>query len=56
MTAPGTIVPALAKARQDHVKAQVAPYLYPRRIDFLDALPKTISGDIKRFALRHPET
>ncbi|KQS04950.1 hypothetical protein ASG11_12390 [Sphingomonas sp. Leaf357] len=47
---------ALAKALQDHVKAQIAPYKYPREIVFLGALPKTATGKIQRSALRHPET
>ncbi len=43
---------AMAKALQDHVKAAIAPYKYPRRIVFLDALPKTETGKIQRFRLR----
>ncbi|MGJ5618781.1 AMP-binding protein [Sulfitobacter sp. MF3-043] len=41
------------KVLQDHVKAQIAPYKYPRDIRFIDALPKTATGKIQRFALRH---
>ena len=37
---------------QDFVKKQTAPYKYPREIEFLDALPKTISGKIRRVELR----
>ncbi len=37
---------------QDHVKATIAPYKYPRRIVFTDALPKTQTGKIQRFMLR----
>ncbi len=37
---------------QDHVKAAVAPYKYPREIAFVDALPKTVTGKLQRFALR----
>ena len=37
---------------QDHVKATIAPYKYPRRIVFIDALPKTQTGKIQRFRLR----
>ena len=37
---------------QDHVKAQIAPYKYPRRIDFLDALPRTPTGKVQRTHLR----
>ena len=43
---------ATAKALQDHVKAQIAPYKYPRRIVFCDSLPKTESGKIQRFRLK----
>lgn len=43
---------ALVKALQDHVKAGIAPYKYPRAIVFVDALPKTASGKLQRFALR----
>ena len=34
---------------QDHVKAVIAPYKYPRRIVFVDALPRTQTGKIQRF-------
>jgi acetyl-CoA synthetase len=37
---------------QGHVKATTAPYKYPRRIDFVEALPKTASGKVRRAALR----
>ena len=42
----------LAKALQDHVKATIAPYKYPRAIVFIDALPKTQTGKIQRFKLK----
>lgn len=42
----------LAKALQDHVKASIAPYKYPRAIEFVPALPKTQTGKIQRFKLR----
>ena len=42
----------LIKGLQDHVKAVIAPYKYPRRIVFVDALPKTQTGKIQRFRLR----
>lgn len=45
----------LIKALQDHVKATIAPYKYPRDIRFVDALPKTATGKIQRFALRKTE-
>lgn len=37
---------------QDHVKATIAPYKYPRSVVFVDALPKTQTGKIQRFRLR----
>lgn len=42
----------LVKSLQDHVKAEIAPYKYPRAIEFIDALPKTQTGKIQRFKLR----
>ena len=42
----------LIKSLQDHVKATIAPYKYPRSIKFCDALPKTQTGKIQRFMLR----
>jgi acyl-coenzyme A synthetase/AMP-(fatty) acid ligase len=44
--------PELAKELQDHVKASIAPYKYPREIEFLKELPKTSSGKILRRELR----
>jgi len=43
---------ALAKALQDHVKAELAPYKYPRKVIFLNALPRTETGKLQRFRLR----
>lgn len=40
------------KALQDHVKQTIAPYKYPRSVRFIDALPKTATGKIQRFALK----
>jgi 2-aminobenzoate-CoA ligase len=40
------------KLLQDHVKARIAPYKYPRAISFVDALPKTQTGKVQRFKLR----
>ncbi|AWN38352.1 benzoate-CoA ligase family protein [Methylobacterium radiodurans] len=48
--APGAEAPA--KTLQDFVKAEIAPYKYPRAVAFVDSLPKTASGKIQRFALR----
>ena len=42
----------LVKEIQNFVKNLTAPYKYPRRIEFRDALPKTISGKIRRVELR----
>jgi 2-aminobenzoate-CoA ligase len=44
--------PLTAKLLQDHVKSVIAPYKYPRRIRFTEALPKTQTGKIQRFRLR----
>jgi acyl-coenzyme A synthetase/AMP-(fatty) acid ligase len=44
--------PALARELQDHVKAETAPYKYPRIVDFAAALPRTPSGKVRRAALR----
>ena len=43
---------ALARELQDHVKAQTAPYKYPRIVEFAADLPKTASGKIRRAQLR----
>jgi len=43
---------ALAKKLQDHVKGAIAPYKYPRRVEFVDALPRTETGKLQRFKLR----
>lgn len=45
---------ATKKLLQDHVKATIAPYKYPREVTFLEALPKTESGKIQRFLLKNP--
>jgi acetyl-CoA synthetase len=37
---------------QNHVKHETAPYKYPRVVEFVDELPKTISGKIQRFKLK----
>ncbi len=42
----------MCKALQDHVKAAIAPYKYPRSVRFHEALPKTPTGKIQRFILR----
>ena len=45
-----------AKRLQDHVKATIAPYKYPRRIMFRASLPRTQTGKLQRFKLRERET
>jgi len=42
----------LSEALQDFVKTRIAPYKYPRWIEFVDALPKTATGKIQRFLLK----
>ena len=44
--------PLCVKRLQDHVKAVIAPYKYPRSVSFVGALPKTQTGKIQRFKLR----
>ncbi len=44
-----------ARRLQDHVKATIAPYKYPRAVHFIEALPKTQTGKIQRFRLRQRE-
>jgi acyl-coenzyme A synthetase/AMP-(fatty) acid ligase len=46
---------ALVTELQEHVKRVTAPYKYPRRIEFVDELPKTVSGKIRRVELRNRE-
>ncbi|HRX89707.1 MAG TPA: AMP-binding protein, partial [Steroidobacteraceae bacterium] len=46
---------ALAKELQDFVKATIAPYKYPRAIEFLPQLPKTQTGKVQRYVLRQQE-
>src|SRR5438094_10264473 len=43
---------ALTQALQDHVKQTIAPYKYPRAIEYVTQLPKTETGKLRRFALR----
>ena len=46
---------ALVKELQNHVKRVTAPYKYPRIIEFVDELPKTISGKIRRVEIRNKD-
>ncbi len=42
----------LVKDIQDHVKRELAPYKYPREVEFIEALPRTDTGKVQRFVLR----
>jgi len=46
---------SLVKELQDYVKKVTAPYKYPRKIEFAESLPKTVSGKIRRIELREAE-
>jgi benzoate-CoA ligase len=53
VTKPGIIAaPALAEVLQAHVKDRLAPFKYPRWVEFIPELPKTATGKIQRFKLR----
>jgi 2-aminobenzoate-CoA ligase len=43
---------AMTKALQEHVKATIAPYKYPRAVEYVAALPRTQTGKLQRFELR----
>jgi 2-aminobenzoate-CoA ligase len=43
---------AMVKTLQEHVKAIIAPYKYPREIEFVAGLPRTETGKLQRFRLR----
>lgn len=45
---------AMVKELQEWCKARIAPYKYPRRVEFVPALPRTQTGKLQRFRLRHP--
>jgi 2-aminobenzoate-CoA ligase len=45
---------AMVKALQDHVKSLLAPYKYPRQVEFMTALPRTETGKLQRFKLKQP--
>lgn len=45
---------AMVKQLQDHVKATIAPFKYPREIEFVSSLPRTETGKLQRFKLRQP--
>ena len=44
--------PELRAQLQEHVKSVIAPYKYPRALEFVDALPKTQTGKLQRFRLK----
>jgi 2-aminobenzoate-CoA ligase len=46
---------AKAAELQDFVKRTIAPYKYPRSIEFVAALPRTSTGKVQRYRLREPE-
>ncbi|MEP7329811.1 MAG: AMP-binding protein, partial [Betaproteobacteria bacterium] len=46
---------AMVKVLQDFVKATIAPYKYPRAIEFVTSLPRTETGKLQRFRLREPD-
>jgi 2-aminobenzoate-CoA ligase len=48
--------PPSVKTLQDHVKGEIAPYKYPRAIEFVDSLPHTDTGKLQRFRLREAAT
>ena len=45
----------LKKELQNYVKKETAPYKYPRVIDFVDELPKTVNGKIRRVSIREKD-
>ncbi|MDF2772675.1 MAG: AMP-dependent synthetase and ligase, partial [Geminicoccaceae bacterium] len=47
--------PELAHELQDFVKGEIAPYKYPRRVEFVEKLPRTETGKLQRFRLREQE-
>jgi len=47
--------PEMVKELQDFVKREIAPYKYPRQVEFVDALPRTQTGKLQRFRLREQE-
>ena len=55
LKAPENANDALVRALQEHVKQKLAPYKYPRWIEFRKDLPKTATGKIQRFKLRAEE-
>jgi 2-aminobenzoate-CoA ligase len=53
---PGAAEPhSMAVTLQEFVKAQIAPYKYPREVEFVESLPRTETGKVQRFKLREIE-
>jgi acyl-coenzyme A synthetase/AMP-(fatty) acid ligase len=53
---PGMVASeGLVRQIQDHVKKELAPYKYPRAVEFVSALPRTETGKIRRVELRQQE-
>jgi len=48
----GAGTPELAQELQRFVKARISPYKYPRRVEFLEELPKSAAGKLLRYRLR----
>ena len=49
------IVPKVKAKIQEYVKTHTAPYKYPRIVEFVDELPKTISGKVRRVEIRNKD-
>ena len=47
--------PSLVTELQEHVKRELAPYKYPRAIEFVELLPRTETGKIQRYILRRAD-
>ncbi|MCP4249349.1 MAG: 2-aminobenzoate-CoA ligase, partial [bacterium] len=47
-----TVSEDLTKALQDHVKQEISPYKYPRKVVYTDSLPRTETGKLRRYRLR----
>ena len=55
--APGAdATPEVARELQDFVKKEIAPYKYPRRVEFLESLPRTATGKLQRYRLREEKS
>jgi 2-aminobenzoate-CoA ligase len=53
---PDVAGPDMLRTLQDHAKAEIAPYKYPRAIEFVPSLPRTGTGKLQRFVLRQQAT